>query len=199
MKFSNNIKTRRLEKDLTQQELAEILHVSRTSVSHWETGKNYPDFGLLIRISNTLDLSLDVLIKEDYNILNHVESQGKKHKQRKTIMQILIPLTLLLIVWSAINIFNINVVDLSKKDINSISVVDNILTIDTSLNGLESIDGWMLDGDGDDIAIKIFKKISISNIFKRNKNSIVEIPIKKNFSSNNVRLINSNETIRLNE
>ena len=61
MSLSQNIKRLRLEKEMTQEQLASLLGVSAQAVSKWETSETYPDGALLVPIANTLDVSLDVL------------------------------------------------------------------------------------------------------------------------------------------
>lgn len=61
MSLSQNIKRLRLEKEMTQEQLAARLGVSAQAVSKWETSETYPDGALLVPIANTLDVSLDVL------------------------------------------------------------------------------------------------------------------------------------------
>ena len=46
---------------LTQQELAEGLHVSRTAVTMWETGQSWPSAALLPKLAETLLCSIDDL------------------------------------------------------------------------------------------------------------------------------------------
>lgn len=55
----------RKEKNLTQEQFAEILHVSRQSVSKWEHNTAYPDTEKLIRISKLFECSLDYLLKDE--------------------------------------------------------------------------------------------------------------------------------------
>ena len=52
LNIGDTIKQLREEKDITQDELADILGVSHQSVSCWETGTCYPDMELLPVISN---------------------------------------------------------------------------------------------------------------------------------------------------
>ena len=61
MSLSQNIKKLRLEKEMTQEQLASLLGVSAQAVSKWETSETYPDGALLVPIANALDVSLDVL------------------------------------------------------------------------------------------------------------------------------------------
>ena len=61
MSLSQNIKILRLEKGLTQEELASSLGVSAQAVSKWETGNTFPDGSLLVPLANKLGVSLDEL------------------------------------------------------------------------------------------------------------------------------------------
>lgn len=65
MKFGDHLKKVRIQRKMSQQTLGNLLFVTRQTVSHWENGKNYPDFNLLIRLADILDLSLDQLLRED--------------------------------------------------------------------------------------------------------------------------------------
>ncbi len=43
MEFNEKLQQLRIGKNLTQQQLAEQLYVSRTAISKWESGKGYPN------------------------------------------------------------------------------------------------------------------------------------------------------------
>ena len=62
MKFSEEIKKRREELGLTQQDLAEKLFVSRQTVCRWENGSRCPDLIMAKKIALVLGISLDELI-----------------------------------------------------------------------------------------------------------------------------------------
>ena len=63
--IGSKIKTLRLSKSMTQEQLAKALHVSAQAVSKWENGKIYPDIHSLLLLSALFDVSLDQLIKGD--------------------------------------------------------------------------------------------------------------------------------------
>ena len=48
MEFSQQIREIRNKNRLTQEEMAQTLHVTRQAVSNWENGKNLPDLGMLV-------------------------------------------------------------------------------------------------------------------------------------------------------
>lgn len=62
MNFGEQIKKVRKEKNLTQQDMADKLGISRQAVSNWENNKNLPDIEMLITMSRVFCLTLDELI-----------------------------------------------------------------------------------------------------------------------------------------
>ncbi|MDY5731521.1 MAG: helix-turn-helix transcriptional regulator [Eubacteriales bacterium] len=62
MSFGENLKNSRKRKNITQEELAEILGVSRQAVSKWESDAGYPETEKLLAISKTLHISIDTLL-----------------------------------------------------------------------------------------------------------------------------------------
>lgn len=62
MNLGENIKKLRKEKNLSQEQLAEMLNVSRQAVSKWESGKAYPDIENLILLRDIFNVTLDDLI-----------------------------------------------------------------------------------------------------------------------------------------
>ncbi len=62
MTIGEQIQHIRIEKGLTQERLAEMLEVSRQSVSKWELGQAIPDVEKIIRMSELFDVSTDTLL-----------------------------------------------------------------------------------------------------------------------------------------
>ena len=65
MSFAENLKQIRKEKQLSQEELAEILDVSRQAISKWEQGVGYPEVEKLLLLSSKLNISLDSLMSTE--------------------------------------------------------------------------------------------------------------------------------------
>ncbi len=63
--FSNNLRKLRLEKNYTQEQVADALSVSPQSVSRWECGTTLPDVLLLPELARTFEVTIDDLFKED--------------------------------------------------------------------------------------------------------------------------------------
>ena len=65
MSFSENLKQIRKENHLSQEDLAELLDVSRQAVSKWEQGMGYPEVEKLLLLSKKLHVSLDALMSNE--------------------------------------------------------------------------------------------------------------------------------------
>lgn len=63
MTLGERIREERRKRGLTQEELAEILNVSRQAIAKWESGRGIPDMANLITISDEFGISLDEMIK----------------------------------------------------------------------------------------------------------------------------------------
>lgn len=63
--LSRQLKQKRAQQGISQDELAEAIYVSRQTISNWETGKTYPDVQSLLLLSKTFDVSIDELIQGD--------------------------------------------------------------------------------------------------------------------------------------
>lgn len=61
MLFAETLKKLRTEKGLTQRELAQRLYVTRTSVNRWENGSRLPDAAMIVKLSETLGVDINLL------------------------------------------------------------------------------------------------------------------------------------------
>lgn len=64
MKTGDKIAKLRKQNNLTQDQLASLLKVSRQSVSKWESNITYPETDKIIRISQIFDCSIDYLLND---------------------------------------------------------------------------------------------------------------------------------------
>lgn len=97
MEFGEKLKRLRKEKNLTQEELGKELYVSRATVSSWEVGRTYPDVTTLIKISDLFSVSLDILLREDRDMVKTID---KKVKENKKLKHWLIALGILFVLWA---------------------------------------------------------------------------------------------------
>ncbi|MBQ9942142.1 MAG: helix-turn-helix transcriptional regulator [Christensenellaceae bacterium] len=79
MEFNEKLQGLRKQKGLTQEDLAEMLYVSRTAVSKWESGRGFPSIESLKAISKFYSVSLDELLSGE-EILAIAE---KDHKEKE--------------------------------------------------------------------------------------------------------------------
>lgn len=78
MEFNEKLQSLRKEKGLTQEELAEVLYVSRTAVSKWESGRGYPNIESLKDISKFFSISIDDLLSGE-KLLSIAEKENKSN------------------------------------------------------------------------------------------------------------------------
>ena len=112
MELNEQIKKYRTEMNISQEELAEKIYVTRQSISNWENGKTYPDIHSLLLLSSLFGISLDQLVKGDIEIMKEEikkEETAKMNRYGKiyTIMLITtaisaVPLFMWLGVWAFI-------------------------------------------------------------------------------------------------
>jgi transcriptional regulator with XRE-family HTH domain len=84
--LGEKLKKQRQSLGLTQQEVADHLHVSRQTISNWEVGRNFPDIPMIISISDYYQISLDELLKGDEQLMDKMKKDAeliKRTKRRK--------------------------------------------------------------------------------------------------------------------
>ena len=69
MTIGQRLMQARKTQDLTQQQVAAICHVSRQTVSSWESGRTYPDIESIVRLADLLQISLDELMRPDSELV----------------------------------------------------------------------------------------------------------------------------------
>ena len=83
MELGKQIRKYRQEAQLSQEELAERIYVSRQTVSNWENDKSYPDVNSLVILSETFHISLDKLIKGDIDMMKEVIKREETEKLKR--------------------------------------------------------------------------------------------------------------------
>lgn len=106
MNLNEKIIQIRKDNQMSQDDFAEILNVTRQTVSNWENKKNYPDIETLIDISNKFDISLDVLLKEDKTMVSNMNKKIKNGKIFKSITITLALLLFLITLFGATNYYH---------------------------------------------------------------------------------------------
>lgn len=73
MEIGKKLKETRRKVDLSQEQVAEKLFVSRQTISNWENERSYPDIISIIKLSDLYEISLDELLKGDQKMMEHLE------------------------------------------------------------------------------------------------------------------------------
>lgn len=85
MNLGKTLQELRKEKNISQEDMAEILNVSRQTISNWENSKSYPDILALIKLCDVYKISLDDLLKDDQKLLDSIKKENKKKNKLITI------------------------------------------------------------------------------------------------------------------
>lgn len=148
MKFGENLKIIRKNKNMSQEQLAEKVNVSRQSVSKWETGEAYPEMNNILQLCKVFNCKINDLIHTKMSdissldgeiIMNVVKFNEKKQKQVKSlsnvvsligkiggiVLKVAIPFIIIAMILIPYIINNIEV-----KDSNISFKTDNIKLID---------------------------------------------------------------------
>ncbi len=98
MEFNEKLQQLRKEKDLTQEQLAAELFVSRTAISKWESGRGYPSIDSLKVISKLFGITIDDLLSGDELILvAEADNRAKVKRMRDLVFGVLDCMVLLLL------------------------------------------------------------------------------------------------------
>ena len=80
-KFHEKLKVLRKKKGLTQQEVADLVHVDRVRITNWENGKREPNFENLSMLACIFDVSIDFLLSEYLEISKEAYLKLKEEKK----------------------------------------------------------------------------------------------------------------------
>ena len=80
MEFNEKLQELRKQKGFTQEELAEVLFVSRTAISKWESGRGYPNIDSLKAIAKFFGVTIDQLLSGDELLTIAEEDTKRKEK-----------------------------------------------------------------------------------------------------------------------
>lgn len=118
MKIGMKLKQGRADKNLTQEEAANILNVSRSTISSWEVNRTYPDLDMLVSLSDLYDILLDVMLREDDKMVQTLSHEIQTSRKRKNwnigLGMLYIPILLFLIylLWNRNHIISANQTEL---------------------------------------------------------------------------------------
>ena len=104
MDLGKKITAMRNEKNLSQEQLAEKLNVTRQTISNWENGKFYPDIDSLVNLSKFFNVSLDDLLSYDDKVLDYLKDSTDIVKSNKNILYAVLLNILLIIAFIIVGI-----------------------------------------------------------------------------------------------
>ena len=142
MEFNEKLQELRKQKGFTQEELAELLFVSRTAVSKWESGRGYPNIDSLKAISKLFSVTIDELLSGN-ELLSIAEEENKnKESSIRSLVFGLLDISVIMLLFlpffaQKVGDFIKNVSLLSLTGVSSYLVVSYFtLVIITALTGL---------------------------------------------------------------
>ena len=149
MKFGENLKLIRKSKNMSQEDLAEAVNVSRQSVSKWETGDAYPEMNNILELCKIFNCTINDLVHANMSdidsldeeiVMNVVKFNDEKQKKVKSlsnvisligtigkiVLMVAIPFVVIAMLLIPYVVSNVKVVD-NKVELttNNIEVVDN--------------------------------------------------------------------------
>ena len=133
VEFNEKLQRLRIGKNLTQEQLAKQLYVSRTAVSKWESGKGYPNIESLKCISKFFSITIDELLSSE-ELINLAETENYSNIKRiyniiSGMIDVLVVGLIVLPIYGESrgnNVYHVNllsITDLSKIDIGIYWVV----------------------------------------------------------------------------
>ena len=179
MKFGDNLRKIRKSKNMSQEQLAEKVNVTRQSVSKWENSESYPEMNNILELCKIFDCKLNDLIHTDMSdissldeeiVMEAVKFNDKKQKEMKTlsnvigmigkigsiVLKVAIPFIVLVMILVPYVVNNVEV-----KDNQITFKTDNIKLIDEGKIEIHDVIIGEFDGDvSQNEVIKMFKNNS---------------------------------------
>ena len=105
MEIEKKLKEAREKAGITQEQVAEIVMVSRQTVSNWENGRSLPDIISVIKLSDLYNVSVDELLKGDQKMQKKIEKDATIAKTNKSVILVTATITLIALAIYLVSIF----------------------------------------------------------------------------------------------
>ena len=105
MEIGKKLKNARVQSEMTQENVAEKINVSRQTISNWENEKSYPDIISVIALSDLYSISLDVLLKGDEKMIEHLEESTNVVKSNQKMTGAVIANVIIVALLITLNMF----------------------------------------------------------------------------------------------
>ncbi|MET1248679.1 helix-turn-helix domain-containing protein [Sporolactobacillus sp. STCC-11] len=140
MDLGSRIKEARERLNLSQDELAEKMDISRQAISKWETGKSYPDIEKILKLSDIFNLSLDELVKGDKTFQENLIKEGRMTMSGLTILgYVLVALGIIVSIWGTAQ-FPLNLMNTEFMSY----LVGGLVLITAGLAIIHGVPTWLL-------------------------------------------------------
>lgn len=103
MEINQKLKNARINMNLTQEDVAEKIMISRQTISNWENGKSLPDIMSIINLSELYQISLDELLKGDLKLREKINKDVNNAKNNEKLI-----LTTAIIIFVVMLIYTIS-------------------------------------------------------------------------------------------
>jgi len=81
LRLGDQLQRLREAKNMSREELAQQINVSRQAVYKWENNKGYPDIQSLLRLSEIYETTIDELIKDDPTLQRKIDNNQDESKE----------------------------------------------------------------------------------------------------------------------
>ena len=186
MNFGEKITHLRKENNMTQEQLSEILGVSRQSISRWESGIAFPETEKLLQLSKLFNCTLDYLFKDDVSDknANTVETKEtiiyKKQNKLNNALNIVFSILILSLIILCVGLM----IENSKLNSESNELIEQIKEslrdeefyfelLNQSENKLQfektvsnKINGYQIDYVCTNVSIKIYEEFKLYSLSK---------------------------------
>ena len=184
MRFGENLKVIRKSKNISQEDLAENLGVSRQSVSKWETGENYPSMQNIVCLCTIFKCKMNDLVHEDFEDLDLlgeevkmsvVKLNEKEQKKMKTLSKILYLFGRIgKVVMRVAMVFVIIAMIVFPLIFGKLEVIDNNLVYDKSVLEIKETNR------GVDIVLKDAENVHVANLDSKDIENFKNMIVKRN-------------------
>lgn len=142
MDLGKRIKNERERLNMSQDELAQKMDISRQAISKWETGSSYPDIEKILKLSEIFNLSLDELVKGDKSFQENLIKEGKTNMSGLTILgYVLIALGVITCIWGG-GQYSVNL-----SDSNFMSfLVGGLFLLTIGIAVIRNVPTWLILG-----------------------------------------------------
>ena len=178
MKFGDNLKLLRKNKNMSQEELAERMNVSRQSVSKWETGDAYPEINNILQLCKVFNCKINDLVNDSIIDIDEMDEEVKssavkfKENKQKQVRGISKAVYIIASICKVVTIIAIPFVILAMclipYVIKNVEVKDNEISfVDSSKLSLEKKD--------DKYLMRFNDRVVVGDISFKNEEDIIKV------------------------